>query len=62
MKPFIKISLYVFMALAVCLILCSVQGVVYSLLDMDYISAAVYGISAFESIISFLFAYLLQKS
>ena len=62
MKTFIKIALYVFVALAVCLILCAVLGVVYSLLDRDYISAAVYGISAFASIISCLLVYLFHKA
>ena len=56
MKTLIKIALYIFLALFVCLLLYSVVGIVYALSERDYISAAFYGVRTFEHITSLTLA------
>lgn len=56
MKTIIKIALYVFVALFVCLLLYSVAGIVYSLSERDYISAAFYGVRIIEHLTSLTLA------
>jgi hypothetical protein len=56
LKTFIIIALYIFLALFIILLLYSVAGIVYSLSERDYISAAFYGVRAIEHLTSLTLA------